>query len=103
MSAALSASDETVSSLLSWGASPDKTNANGRTALIFAIESKCLTTITLLAPVTQAKLGRALEQLVRKKVELTIEQLRSLLGCVSVRVCLCVCVSVCNNGNNFPH
>ena len=92
MAAALLASDDTVSSLISWGSLPDRTDANGRTALIFAIESKCLTTISLLAPVTEAKLGRALEQLVRKKVELTIEQLRSLLGCVSVRVCLCVCV-----------
>ena len=90
MAAALLASDDTVSSLLSWGSLPDRTDVNGRTALIFAIESKCLTTITLLAPVTQAKLGRALEQLARKKVELTIEQLRSLQG----GVCTCVCFRV---------
>ena len=78
MEAALSASDETVSSLLSWGASPDKT-ADGDTALIFAIQSRCLTTINLLALVTQVNLGGALYWLARDKVELMTEELRKLV------------------------
>ena len=51
MSAALHASDETVSYLLSLGASPDVTDVKNRTALMDAIESKCASTINLLAPV----------------------------------------------------
>ena len=79
MSAALTASDETASSLLSWGASPDKTDAEGKTALMAAIQSKCVTTINLLAPVTQVNLGRALGYLARDKVDLTTEELRQLV------------------------
>ena len=79
MSAALLACDETVSSLLSWGADPDKTANNGHTALIAAIQSKCLTTINLLAPVTKVNLGGALGFLARYKVELTTEELRQLV------------------------
>ena len=79
MDATLSASDETVSSLLSWGADPDKTDADGRTALIYAIVSKCVTTITLLAPVSQVNLGRALYQLAREKIELMTGELRKLV------------------------
>ena len=79
MSAALSASDETVSFLLSWGASPDKTNADGSTALMIAILSKCQTTINLLALVTQVNLGGALYCLARDKVELTSGELRQLV------------------------
>ena len=70
MEAALKASDETVSSLLSWGADPDKTDANGNTALIAAIQSKCSTTINLLAPKTKANLGGALSLLAMFKVDL---------------------------------
>ena len=79
MIAALQASDETVSSLLSWGAGPDKTDANGRTALICAIGSKCVTSINLLASVTKANLGGALYQLARDKIELTTGELRKLV------------------------
>ena len=79
MSAAFSASDETVSSLLSWGANPDETDANGDPALIFAIRSKCSTTINLLAPLTQANLGGALRMLVKENIKLTTEELRQLL------------------------
>ena len=79
MSAALSASDETITSLLSWGANPDKTNANGNPALIFAIQSKCSTTINLLAPKTKANLGRALRILARMKVDLMTGELRQLV------------------------
>ena len=79
MAAALSASDKTVSSLLSWGASPDKTANNGHTALMMAIQSKCQTTINLLAPVTQVNLGGALGILARDKVELMTGELRQLV------------------------
>ena len=78
MEAALAASDETVSSLLSWGADPDKTHADGfGTALIFAIQSKCSTTINMLAQKTKANLGGALAQLARYKVDLMTGQLRA--------------------------
>ena len=79
MQAALNASDETVCFLLSWGASPDKTNANGDSALIFAIVSKCVTTIDLLAPLTQVNLGGALRQLAYHKIELTTGEIRQLV------------------------
>ena len=79
MEAALSASDETISSLLSWGASPDETEAKGDTALMSAIQSKCLTTMNLLAPVTQVNLGGALISLAKHKVELKTEELRQLV------------------------
>ena len=58
MTAARAAADETVSNLLALGASPDKTDHDGTTALSLAIESECLSTINLLAPVTYARLGR---------------------------------------------
>ena len=79
MSAALLASDETVSSLLSWGADPDKTKVNGDTALICAIQSKCPTTINLLAPKTKGNLGRALWKLARYNVDLMTRELRQLV------------------------
>ena len=79
MEAALAAADKTVSSLLSWGASPDKTDFEDHTALIFAIGSTCLTTINLLAPVTQVNLGRALYFLARDKVELMTGELKQLV------------------------
>ena len=79
MLAAVQASNETVSSLLSWGASPDKTNSNDNTALIFAIQSKCQSTINLLARVTQVNLGRAMQHMARDKIELETGELRKLL------------------------
>ena len=71
MDAALFAQDETVTLLLFKGASPDKTDDDGDPALIFAIQSKCLTTINLLAKVTQVHLGRALRHLAYYKIEYT--------------------------------
>ena len=95
MYAALTASDKTVSSLLSWGADPDRTADNGQTALIWrasaektqakttalimAIQSKCLTTINLLAPVTTVSLGTALYWIAREKVQLQTGELRQLV------------------------
>ena len=75
MEAALLGSDKAVSSLLSWGASPDKTANNGNTALICAIQSECQTTISLLAPVTKVNLGRTRENLTRDNVELVTGEL----------------------------
>ena len=80
MQAAFYACDETVSSLLSWGANPDQTYANGNTALMFAIQSNCLTTINLLAPVTNRNLGGALYFLARFKIELVTGELKNLIG-----------------------
>ena len=68
--AACNASDKTVSSLLSWGASPDQTDVNKNTALLGAIQSQCTTTITLLAPVTNVRLEAALGCLARDRIEL---------------------------------
>ena len=84
MEAALSAQDETITLLLSMGASPDKTDHDHRTALIFAIVSKCLTTINLLAQVTQVNLGGALRWLARDKIEVMTGELRQLVE----RACL---------------
>ena len=79
MSAALYAHDKTVSSLLSWGADPDQTSAIGFTALMCAIQSTCVTTINLLAPVTQLNLGGALYHLARDKIEPMTAELRQLV------------------------
>ena len=79
MAAALEAQDEMVTLLLSMGASPDKTMSGGHTALILAIQSKCLTTINLLAPVTQVNLGIAVAWLARDKVDVTTGELRQLV------------------------
>ena len=76
MLAAMGASDETVSSLLSWGASPDKISA---TALSFDIQSKCETTINLLVPVSQVNLGEALCWLSSEKIELKTGELKQLV------------------------
>ena len=76
MTAAFRAADETISSLLSWGASPNKTDAGGNTALMAAVQSKCLTTINLLAPVTHVNLGSVLFNLAKDKVELMTGELR---------------------------
>ena len=48
--AARNASKKMVSFLLSLDASPDKTSSDGSTAFSYAIKSKCITTINLLAP-----------------------------------------------------
>ena len=79
MCAAYAASDETITLLLSMGASPNKTDCDGDTALILAIESNCVTTVNLLAPVTQAVLGRAIEWLAKNKIELKTKELTLLL------------------------
>ena len=50
MVAARNASKKMVSFLLSFDASPDKTSSDGSTAFSCAIKSKCITTISLLAP-----------------------------------------------------
>merc|ERR1719264_2120099 len=59
MGAALGGADETVAFLLSKGADPDLMDNNGDTALVAAIQFQRLSTIDLLAPVTQKGLGRA--------------------------------------------
>ena len=79
MEAALNASDETISSLLDWGADPDKIDTDGRTALMMAIQSKCLTTTNLLAPKTTVNLGGALYRFAKDKVELTTGEIRQLV------------------------
>ena len=79
MAAALEASDETISLLLSLGADPDETDDAGKTALIAAIQSKCSTTINMLTPVTKVNLGGALRCLARDKVEVTTGQISLLV------------------------
>ena len=69
--AASEAADETVAFLLSKGASPDLMNDIGQTALVVAIQTLCLSTIDLLAPVTQKGLGRALQWLFTSQTERT--------------------------------
>ena len=71
MAAALGAADETVAFLLSKGADPDLVNKKGRTALVFAIQTVCSSTIDLLAPLTQKSLGGALVNMAHWKTELT--------------------------------
>ena len=73
MQAALNTSNETVLFLLSQGASPNKSSANGRNALVFAIQSKCLITINLLAPWTHTYLGGVLVRLAKDKVDITAD------------------------------
>ena len=73
MTAARAAADDTVSLLLSLGASPDITNHDGTTALCMALESGCLTTINILAPVTNANLRRALVKLSSEKTKISVE------------------------------
>ena len=71
MHAAIGAADETVAFLLSKGADPDLKDKEGETALVRAIQSKCSSTIDLLAPVTQKGLGKALANLANWNTELT--------------------------------
>ena len=70
MCAAMEAADETVSFLLSLGVSPDIicTGKGNKNALLAAIQSKCVTTINLLAPVTKENLGAALGWLAKKRL-----------------------------------
>ena len=69
MYAALKAADETVAFLLSKGASPDVLDNNNQTALVYAINSHCYSTISLLAPVTRRSLGAALANLATKQTK----------------------------------
>lgn len=71
MAAAFGGADETVAFLLSKGADPDLMCNNGDTALVAAIQSQRLSTIDLLAPVTQKGLGRALQWLAISQTERT--------------------------------
>ena len=71
MNAALKGADEAVAFLLSKGASPDLVNKCNWTALAFAIQTKCSSTIDLLAPVTKKGLDRALQHLATYHTELT--------------------------------
>ena len=71
MIAAFGGADETVAFLLSKGADPDLMCNNGDTALVAAIQSQRLSTIDLLAPVTQKGLGRALQWLAISQTERT--------------------------------
>ena len=73
MSAVLFGADETVSLLLSRGASPNKTTASGDTALVGAIQSMCPSTVELMASVTRVKLGIALGWLADSKLGLSEE------------------------------
>ena len=57
--------------LLSKGADPDLMDNDGDTALVAAIQFQRLSTIDLLAPVTQKGLGRALQCLAISQTELT--------------------------------
>ena len=71
MDAALQAADETVAALLAYPADPNYKDAAGDTALIYAIQSGCPSTMSLLAPVTSTGLGAALEYLAREQVPVT--------------------------------
>ena len=71
MTAAHGGSDETVAFLLSKGADPDLMCNNGDTALVAAIQFQRLSTIDLLALVTQKGLRAALENLAVFKTDLT--------------------------------
>merc|ERR1719222_742348 len=71
MYAAKKAAEETVAFLLSKGADPDLMCNNGDTALVAAIQFQRLSTIDLLAPVTQKGLGRALQRLAISQTERT--------------------------------
>ena len=79
MHAALNASDETVSLLLFLGANADKTDDGGISALMAAIQSKCISTINLLAPTTNVNLEGALNRLIKDKIQLKSQELQLLL------------------------
>ena len=71
MYAARVGADETVALLLHKGASPHLMNNSRRTALVYAIQSECSSTIDLLAPVTTKGLDRALANLAAYHTKLT--------------------------------
>ena len=71
MWAAERGADETVAYLLSKGASPDIMSNSNFTALQVAIQSKCSSTIDLLAPGTKKGLGGALRSLAAFNTDLT--------------------------------
>ena len=71
MCAAGEAGDETVAFLLSKGASPDLVNNNNFTALVFAIQSECSSTIDLLASLTKKGLVETVKDLAALRTELT--------------------------------
>ena len=91
--AARYAADETISTLLDLGADPDgkalRFFANGTailridldwdTPLMAAIESNCVTTINLLAPVTHMNLGGALASLAKNQIKLNTIELVALV------------------------
>ena len=63
MTAALNAADETITALLAYPANANFTDDAGDTALIYAIQSGCPSTIWLLATETSPGLVAALEHL----------------------------------------
>ena len=69
MEAAMIGADDTVSFLLSQGAQPSQTDNSGNTAPIFAIQSKCVTTINLMVPFIEENLGAALQYLAQVRME----------------------------------
>ena len=71
MFAAMFGADEAAQELLRWGANPNAVAGDGTTALSCALDSKCLSTISLLAPVTNTGLGVVLGCLAKEQVELT--------------------------------
>ena len=95
MYAANRASDDTVTFLLSKGASPDLMDDTNDTALVFAILSQCSSTIDLLAPVTTKGVDKALNSLAEFNNELTpavedlLKRAALLVGVVHARVVKC--------------
>ena len=72
MYAASEASDETLAFLLSKGASPDVMDYdNHATALVAAIQTKCSSTINLLAPMTKRGLDKAVRYLAIHNTDIT--------------------------------
>ena len=79
MSAARVGSDATVAALLAWGARPDRTDDDGDTALVFALQCGVSSTIALLAPVTNTGLGKALQFLAKFQVSMSPPATRELV------------------------
>ena len=71
MHAADEAADETVAFLLSKGADPEIMDDREWTALTYAIDSKCPTTIDLLAPATRKCLKKSIQFLATRRAEQT--------------------------------
>ena len=79
MYAALYGSDATVAALLARGAGPARTDDQGKTALVAAIQSGVSFTIALLAPVTNTGLGKALQFLAQFQVSVSPPATRELV------------------------